>query len=436
MKNLYSIVVLSVSALLAACTTNPMTGRSQLMLVSEQSAIAQSVSAYNQMVGELDKNGKISRNQVLISRINDITNRLITQAVRYRPETQKWSWSMEVIDDPKTINAFCMAGGKMAIFTGLTEKIQPTDDELAQVVGHEISHALASHSAEKMSVKLAADLAVAVTAAAAGRNNNERRGLYNAGALATMAIITLPNSRQAESEADKLGIELAARAGYDPHAAVTLWEKMMREGKNSSRGDFFSTHPSAPNRIDALSALAAPMQEIYDTNRQNREQQPYAWLGSSRNEHVVSGGPLRPAVQPALVFYSPEFDAFQKGTAVLTCGGECSVTFLIKQTGLRSEYEKKNWRMLAMETVKSNYKLDLTYFYLAKAADGLGFLKSAQRYYREAHQLSQSEDFACAKKVIVGCAGNDIAKLSTEALRTDANAEAEQQPVEAVAVEQ
>jgi predicted Zn-dependent protease len=232
------------------------------MLVSEQSAIAQSESAYSSLIAGLGESGQLSKDKKLIARVQKITDRLITEAVSYRSETKDWKWSIEVIDEPETVNAFCMAGGKMAIYTGLINKVEPTDDEIAQVMGHEISHALASHSAEKMSVRLAAELAVVAVTATANQENKQVAN--DVSSLAALALITLPNSREAESEADRIGIELAAKAGYDPHAAVTLWEKMMKATGQKSRFDFLSTHPASPKRVEALAALESKMNPIYE----------------------------------------------------------------------------------------------------------------------------------------------------------------------------
>ena len=145
------LIALSFAILtLAGCQSNPVTGRSQLMLVSESTAINESKQAYSALLQPLAKDGKIDSDPATVARVHEITSRLIAQAIKYRPETQDWEWSVKVIDDPKTVNAWCMAGGKMAVYTGLIQQIKPTDDELAQVMGHEISHALAKHSQEKM----------------------------------------------------------------------------------------------------------------------------------------------------------------------------------------------------------------------------------------------------------------------------------------------
>jgi predicted Zn-dependent protease len=158
--------LLATAILLAmvACATSP-TGRSQLMLVSEESAINASKTAYSQMLKPFEEKGKLDNDPALKARVDRITGRLIAQAIIMRPETRNWEWSIRIIDDPETVNAWAMAGGKMALYTGLVEKIEPTDDELAQVLGHEISHALAKHTAEKMSVAMATQLGVLAVAA-------------------------------------------------------------------------------------------------------------------------------------------------------------------------------------------------------------------------------------------------------------------------------
>jgi len=260
-----AFIALTLSILVAGCQSNPVTGRKQLMLVSENTAISESKQAYAAILQPLAKEGKIDSDPATVARVQEITGRLITQAIKYRPETQDWEWSVKVIDDPKTVNAWCMAGGKMAIYTGLIQQIKPTDDELAQVMGHEISHALAKHSAEKMSRAMAME--VGLGALAITQSNSQYAGLTLTGAQAAAIVaLELPNSRTAETEADRIGIELAAKAGYDPHAAVTLWEKMAKVGggDGKSRGDFLSTHPAPVKRMETLAALVPQMMPYYE----------------------------------------------------------------------------------------------------------------------------------------------------------------------------
>jgi len=260
-----TILLLAV-CLLAACATSP-TGRRQLMLVSENEAITSSAEAYVQQVGKLRKEGKLSTDKALIRRIDGITEKLVAQAVVMRPDSAGWKWSVAVIDDPKTANAWCMAGGRMAIYTGLIKQVKPTDDEIAQVMGHEIAHALANHTAEKMSVAMASSVGVAAIGIA---SDNHGAALAGAAAAAALAV-TLPNSRTAETEADRIGIELAAKAGYDPAAAVSLWQKM-NNLPGGQPPQFLSTHPNPKNRIKALAELGPQMEPYYkaDTVRPTR----------------------------------------------------------------------------------------------------------------------------------------------------------------------
>ncbi len=245
---------------LSGCATSP-TGRSQLMLVSPEEAINASQQAYVETIRPLEKEGKVDSNPALTKRIKLITGRLIAQAIMLYPRTKDWDWSVKVIDDPETVNAWCMAGGKMAIYTGLINKLNATDDELAEVMGHEISHALANHTAEQMSLAMATQLGLSGVAMAVGESKY-KGAILTGSALAAQTAITLPYSRADESEADRLGIELAARAGYDPRAAVTLWQKMAKVG-GSTPPEFLSTHPSPANRQERLQALAQQMMGYY-----------------------------------------------------------------------------------------------------------------------------------------------------------------------------
>lgn len=259
-----SLVAAFLVLVLVACATSP-TGRSQLMLVSEQQAITYSKQAYIETVAQLDNEGKLVTDPAITGRVERITRDLVRQAGIMRPASRDWEWEVQVIDDDEQVNAWCMAGGKMAVYTGLLVKLQPSDDELAQVMGHEISHALANHSAEQMSIAMATSLGVGVLSAATDRPEVAA----SAGALAATLAIQMPNSRTAEREADRIGIELAAKAGYDPRAAVSLWDKMGKVG-GGSPPEFLSTHPSPSNRKATLTELAKEMMPYYERARAER----------------------------------------------------------------------------------------------------------------------------------------------------------------------
>jgi predicted Zn-dependent protease len=257
MKTRYHAFIL-IALLIASCATSP-TGRRQLMIVSEDSAIAASKQAYSEMLSPYAQQGKIDNDPELKNRVYKITGRLIAQAIKMRPETRDWEWSIKIIDDPETVNAWAMAGGKMALYTGLVEKLKATDDELAQVLGHEIAHALAKHSAEKMSVAMASSAGVAAVGIV-----SENKGLALTGAtLAAALAVQMPNSRAAETEADQIGIELAAKAGYDPRAAITLWQKMEKVG-GKGPPEFLSTHPAPENREKKLAEMVPKMMPYFE----------------------------------------------------------------------------------------------------------------------------------------------------------------------------
>ncbi len=243
---------------LTACQENPVSGRSQLSLVSEEQAQSASAQAYTQTISDAQKKGKLSSDAALNNRVKRITDRLIVQAGNMYAPSRDWKWSVAVIDDP-SLNAWCMPGGKMAIYTGIVEKLKLSDDEIAQIMGHEIAHAILGHGRERMSRAMAMQGGVALGSIVAGRD------LSILAPVADIAL-TLPNSRQGESEADRYGIELAARAGYDPNAAVRLWEKMAAAG-GGGPPVFLSTHPSPANRIQALNALVPQMMPIYQKAR-------------------------------------------------------------------------------------------------------------------------------------------------------------------------
>ena len=280
---------LAVLAAVAGCATNPITGRSQLMVVPERMAIGESAAAYNSMMGDLGKKKKIENtDSERAKKVREITDKLIAQAVRFRPDSANWKWEVQVINDPQTVNAFCMAGGKMAIYSGMWEKLKATDEEIAHVMGHEIGHALANHTQERMSVAYGTGIGTSIAAIALGARDQTAALMQQAAVVA----IQLPNSRESESEADQIGIELAARAGYDPKAAVTLWEKMSKLGGKVP--EFLSTHPSPENRAARLKDLGEKVQPLYAAAKSGAPVEAPKFLGAAgagANERVVKPAP-------------------------------------------------------------------------------------------------------------------------------------------------
>ncbi len=232
------------------------------MLISPESAIVESKKAYLSTVSELDKENKLVDDPKLMDRVATITGRLVTVAKQKYPKSANWEWSVAIVDDPKTVNAWCMAGGRMAVYTGLFSELNLTDDEFAQIMGHEISHALANHTAERMSRAMATSLGIIAVSVAA---DNHGAAMLGAAAAAKVAL-ELPNSRTAELEADSLGMRLATQAGYEPDAAVTLWQKMAKTG-GSAPPEFLSTHPAPGNREAQLAAMIPEMRGLNPDGR-------------------------------------------------------------------------------------------------------------------------------------------------------------------------
>ena len=251
-----NIAVCLLAGSLLSCATSP-TGRSQFLLISPESAIIESETAYLSTVKSLDDENKLVTDPEIMGRVAHITGRLVTVAEQSFPSSNDWKWSVAIIDDGETVNAWCMAGGRMAVYTGLFDQLKLTDDEFAQIMGHEISHALANHTAERMSRAMATSIGVIAVGAAA-----DNKGIAMAGAaVAAKLALELPNSRTAESEADQIGMELATRAGYDPEAAVTLWQKM-GDLSEDRPPEFLSTHPAPENRQAALNTMIPSMNKL------------------------------------------------------------------------------------------------------------------------------------------------------------------------------
>lgn len=263
-RNFLPATVVSV-ALLGGCQSVETTkegavgvDRQQRMMVSSQEVDASSQKAYAQMMAEAQKKGVLDKDPALVQRVRNITNRLVPQTTTFRPDAQKWPWEVHVISIEEA-NAWCMPGGKMAIYTGLIQKLGLSDDEIAAVMGHEIAHALREHARERVSRQMGTQMAVGIAGALFGIGNLGQ-GLGN---MVADVTLNLPNSRLHETEADRIGVELAARAGYDPRAAIRLWEKMAKAGGNGGPPKWLSTHPSHEDRLNDLRAYSDKVMPLY-----------------------------------------------------------------------------------------------------------------------------------------------------------------------------
>lgn len=232
--------------------------RTQYMssLVPEAELDQQASAQYSQIINSARQQKLLDPSPAQTQRVKAITNRLIAQTRVFRPDAANWQWEVHVLRADE-VNAWCMPGGKIAVYTGLLDKVKPTDAELAAVLGHEIAHALREHARERVSRQMVTGIGVSILAAA-----TKSQAAADLGASLTDVMFNLPNSREHETEADRMGVELAARAGYDPRAAITLWQKMDKVGGNAPP-EFLSTHPSSASRISDLQQASAKVMPLY-----------------------------------------------------------------------------------------------------------------------------------------------------------------------------
>jgi predicted Zn-dependent protease len=271
MIGIAAVAVIMTTALVA-CTTTTEEGsvgvqRSQLLLVSSADLDKAAAAQYLDVLKTETPKGNVNRDPQQVERVRNIAKRLIPQTAVFRKDALDWKWEVNVITSPE-VNAWCMPGGKIAVYTGIIEKIQITDDELAAVMGHEISHALREHGRERASQQLAAGAGATLTGVIADIFLPGSGQLATTGAqLGTQVGVLLPYSRVQETEADRMGVELAARAGYDPRAAVALWQKMAKLSSSGAPPKLLSTHPSHEDRIKDLTQFSQRVMPLYEQAR-------------------------------------------------------------------------------------------------------------------------------------------------------------------------
>ncbi len=276
MQRLILSLLVSATLALAGCYTNPVTGRTSLVLLSQGAELTLGAQSF----AEISQKEKVSKDSRLNARVNRIGQR-IAQAVGNELPGAKWEF---VVFESPDLNAFALPGGKVGVYTGLLQ-LAESDAELATVMGHEIGHVIARHGAERMSEGMVisglGEIAGQVVETKTDARNRQMFDLAYGG-IATVGRV-LPHSRSNESEADRMGAIYAARAGYDPRAAISFWQKMVAQkkaadsaGSSAGRiGALFSTHPADEKRIADLRALMPQVVPIYDANR-GRFQAPAA----------------------------------------------------------------------------------------------------------------------------------------------------------------
>jgi len=260
------------AASLAACSTTTEQGavgveRRQLLLVSSAELDQAAAVQYQNVIKEQTPKGNVNKDPQQVERVRAITQRLIPQTAVFRKDALDWKWEVNVLTSPQ-INAWCMPGGKIAVYTGIIEKLQITDDELAAVLGHEISHALREHSRERASQQAAAGIGASLAGVLADIFVPGTGQLGSAAVgLGGQVGVLLPYSRLHETEADRMGVELAARAGYDPRAAIALWQKMAKLSGGGAPPALLSTHPSNEARIKDLEVFSQRVLPLYEQAR-------------------------------------------------------------------------------------------------------------------------------------------------------------------------
>lgn len=261
---------------LTGCETNPYTGRSQLLITSVDQEMQMGAQAYDQV--KRDPNARLSQDPREVEPVRRVAARIIEAAKRskYGEMAKQFQWDVTVIKDDKTANAFALPGGKMAVYTGIFP-VAKTEAGLAAVMGHEVVHALARHGAERMSQGQLTNAALQLAGAAVGTSGGNP--LLGQAAMAALGVgaqvgVLLPFSRKHESEADYVGILLAADAGYDPRESVGLWERMAQMSGGGGPAEFLSTHPGHDTRIEQLKSWMPEAMAIY----QKRPAVPAAFL--------------------------------------------------------------------------------------------------------------------------------------------------------------
>ena len=219
---------------------------------------------YAQLLADARAKGALAQpGNPQLQRLRGIAARLVPQAAQWNDRARQWHWEVNLLGSNQ-INAFCMPGGKIAFYTGILDQLKLTDDEVAMIMGHEMAHALREHARARIAKSQGTGTLLSLGAQLLGLGQ-----LGDVAASIGTQLLTLRFSREDETDADLVGLELAARGGYDPQAAVSLWQKMEQSGGGSSGPSFLSTHPSGPQRIQQLQANVPKVQGLYQSARRS-----------------------------------------------------------------------------------------------------------------------------------------------------------------------
>jgi Zn-dependent protease with chaperone function len=235
-------------------------------LIPAETLEASARQQYRQTLGEADSKGALAPDDYpQLKRLRAIAARLIPYTTQWNPDARKWKWEVNLIGS-KQINAWCMPGGKIAFYTGILDQLQLNDDEVAMIMGHEMAHALREHSRERLAKSRATSMGLSVA--------SQLLGLGQMGDVAAnlgTQLLSLKYGRDDETEADLVGLEIAARGGFKPEASVQLWKKMLAAtGGGKGQPSFLSTHPSGNNRIQELEANLPKVAQLYEQAQQGR----------------------------------------------------------------------------------------------------------------------------------------------------------------------
>jgi predicted Zn-dependent protease len=261
-------ILLPLFLFLSSCSTVPVTERRGLHLVPDSEITAMSYQEYSKVL----KKSKLSTDMTKVSTVRRVGQRIAVASEELLTETgrgtdiRNYKWEFNLIEDDKTVNAWCMPGGKVAVYTGLLPYSQD-ENGLAVVMGHEVAHAIAKHGNERMSQGLLAQFgAIGLSLALSGSPGVTSNVFMQAYGVGTQVGVLLPYSRVQESEADHIGLILMAKAGYDPRGAITLWQRMNAKG-GSRPPEFLSTHPAPESRIRDIESQIPEAMKYYKVRR-------------------------------------------------------------------------------------------------------------------------------------------------------------------------